>query len=65
MITVADGFCLSYDQSIRHYQYKVLDSKHEDLSQYFDNAVSLINTSLKLGSVLVHCGAGVSRVNNQ
>lgn len=46
-----------------------MDLKSENIFQYFDNTAEKINKgsyslklALKYGSILVHCGAGVSRV---
>lgn len=69
VITAAAGLDINYDASIRHYRYMLHDVKSENMIQYFDEAVQRIDkgmgffmVGLKWGSVLVHCGAGVSRV---
>jgi hypothetical protein len=38
VITVASGLNLSYDSSIKHINYDLLDCKTENISAYFDMA---------------------------
>jgi protein tyrosine phosphatase len=62
---------VTYDKSIIHHTFPLSDSKRQNILQYLDKADSLIsagthifNIGLKVGSVLVHCAAGVSRVSH-
>lgn len=69
VITAAQGFNLKYDGSIKHIHYGLVDSKTQDISKYLDIAAYQIQKGtfhftlgLTVSSVIVHCGAGVSRV---
>jgi protein-tyrosine phosphatase len=53
---------IRYDENIRHFFFALKDIKSENIAQYFNKCAKFIKEGLKLGSVLVHCAAGVSRV---
>ena len=53
---------VKYDDTIRHFFFGLKDIKSENISQYFNKCSKFIKEGLKNGSVLVHCGAGISRV---
>ena len=70
VITAASGFNLKYDASIKHITYFLEDKKSENASAYFDMGSLQIDkriifgyVDLRTNGVLVHCGAGVSRVH--
>lgn len=71
MITASQGFNLEYDKTIMHHVFSLYDSKKQNVMQYLDDADRKINAGravfkvgLRNGDVLVHCAAGVSRVNH-
>jgi len=41
----------------------LLDSKTENISEVFANFYDVVENSVGLGNILVHCSAGISRVN--
>ena len=65
VITAMPSCKLKYNSSIRHFFLPLNDIKTENISQYFNKCAKFIKEGLKVGSVLVHCGAGVSRVVQQ
>lgn len=62
VITCMEDCRIKYEDNIRHFFFPLKDLKSENISQHFDKASRFIKEGLKSGSVLVHCGAGVSRV---
>lgn len=50
------------DGEIRHQVYPLVDSKSENIQQFFIDFFMLVEEEIAVGSVLVHCAAGVSRV---
>lgn len=57
VITVGTGFNISYDASIQHYKYSISDSKHENIGQYFDDAVKKITRGMR--SLYCRFGEGI------
>jgi protein-tyrosine phosphatase len=55
---------LKYPETVSHIVYSLLDSKSEDISILFDGFYQLVEDSMKKGSLLVHCAAGISRVSH-
>jgi len=69
VITAAQGYYVAYDGSVVHHSFDLQDVKAQNIMQYFDEATKKIAAGrilgyvgLRVGSVLVHCAAGVSRV---
>lgn len=54
---------LKYEEPIRHIVYNVLDAKTENLSVLFADFYELIEKEIRKCSILIHCFAGISRVN--
>ncbi len=64
VVTAAIGLDhVSYDDSINHVVYPLLDSKSEQITTFFNEFYSHMELWLAKGNVLVHCAAGISRVN--
>ena len=64
VITAALGFDqLDYqDLPIKHIVYPLLDSNQQDIAQFFAEFYLLMERQIRVGNVLVHCSAGISRV---
>lgn len=60
-----DDRCVNFFENDNEYTYfviKEIDSPSTDLKKYFQSSTEFIQREISLGkSVLVHCGAGVSR----
>lgn len=63
MTAARDMDHVSYDDDIFHIVYPLLDGKNEDIATFFDSFYDLVQSNITKGSVLVHCAAGISRVN--
>lgn len=55
---------LEFDQSIAHVVYPLLDSKTENIATFFEKFYEVIEKHAKMGNILVHCSAGISRVKH-
>jgi predicted protein tyrosine phosphatase len=53
---------LSYEGNVRHLVYSLTDCKSENMSKHFSSFYDLIEESIENTNVLVHCFAGISRV---
>ena len=63
IITAAKGFeHLTVSNNFLHIVFPLADAKSENIRSYFEESYQIIEENLKKGGVLVHCGAGVSRV---
>lgn len=47
---------------VKHIVYPLLDCRQDNLSSFFEHFFNTIERQIKLGSVLIHCYSGVSRV---
>lgn len=54
---------LKYEPHIRHHVYSLLDAKTENMAMHFTHFYDLVEDYIPNTNVLVHCFAGVSRVN--
>jgi protein-tyrosine phosphatase len=55
---------LDYSQmQLTHILYPLLDAKRPTATQIFTEFYDIIERQIKEGNILVHCSAGVSRVN--
>lgn len=66
VVTAALGMDqLDYSQiNVKHIIYPLLDSKRENVSDFFNNFYEIVERQIKVGNILVHCSAGVSRVRD-
>lgn len=64
VVTAAKGLDnVSYpNRKIRHIVYPLLDSKAENITALFNRFYDLVEECIAVGSILVHCAAGISRV---
>ena len=63
IITAARGFeHLTVSDNFEHIVFPLADVKSENIRAYFEESYDVIEENLKKGGILVHCGAGVSRV---
>ena len=63
VICCAAGFDLHYPKEYieNHYKISAEDSEDYDIKQHFEKAIEFIDNNRKIGSVYVHCLAGISR----
>lgn len=52
---------LVFSSTIQHVVYPLLDSKQENITDFFEAFFSLVEKNISLGNILVHCAAGISR----
>ena len=63
VLTTAAGLPLNYEGTgIRHKVFNALDIPSYNLGKHFAEAFDWLDEQLKVGNVLVHCAAGISRV---
>ena len=53
---------VTYDSTVNHIIYPLLDMKSENITKYFGQFYDLMERELSKTNVLVHCAAGISRV---
>jgi protein-tyrosine phosphatase len=55
---------LDYTQlGLKHIVYPLLDHKSQNIAQFFEEFYGIVERQIRKGNILVHCSAGISRVN--
>ncbi|KAM3130106.1 hypothetical protein pb186bvf_017812 [Paramecium bursaria] len=60
LISIVTQIDIKYNE-INHRIIYINDKEDQDIKQYFDKTFDWIDKGLSIGSVLVHCGMGISR----